>query len=390
MHVYVGSRYSTDAKIENKCFRDYQAQPPHAQCGAMNGRRLTVINRLLAVMKLNANSGRRWLFAISFAVSAVLLYLALRGVEWSRVGQIVASARWPVLLMSVVLAPIQPLLRATRWRVLLNAEGRIALGTVFWANSAGYFGNSFLPGRAGELVRTMMISRRSNLATPYVLTTALAERAFDLLFLIIASSIALAAIPGKPAWLTSASHTMAAAGIVAAIGLAFIPKTERLMTWVLTKLPVSARLREKLLGIAAQVRLGVNALHQPARLARFLGLTIVIWTGDVLIVMLTAYILHLYLSFPQGLLLVTALGLSSAIPSTPGYVGVYQFVAVTVLTPFGFTRNDALAYILMVQVLGYLVTTVLGLLALWKFNLSFSSLKSAEAAPAPRPEVGVA
>ena len=50
-----------------------------------------------------------------------------------------------------------------------------------------------------------------------------------------------------------------------------------------------------------------------------------------------------------------ALGLGSALPSTPGYVGVYQFVAVTVLTPFGFTRTDAIAYILVAQALMYVV-----------------------------------
>ena len=39
------------------------------------------------------------------------------------------------------------------------------------------------------------------------------------------------------------------------------------------------------------------------------------------------------------------MGLASALPSTPGYVGIYQFVAVSVLTPFGFSRTDAIAYI---------------------------------------------
>jgi len=53
-----------------------------------------------------------------------------------------------------------------------------------------------------------------------------------------------------------------------------------------------------------------------------------------------------------ALLLLTALGLGSALPSTPGYVGIYQFVAVTVLTPFGIGRDEALAFILVLQVLG--------------------------------------
>ena len=40
-----------------------------------------------------------------------------------------------------------------------------------------------------------------------------------------------------------------------------------------------------------------------------------------------------------------ALGLASAAPSTPGYVGIYQFVAVSVLAPFGFVREQALVFV---------------------------------------------
>ncbi len=313
----------------------------------------------------------------------MLLYYAVRGVDWSRVGRIVASARLPVLLASLVLMPVAPFLRATRWRVLLNAQASIPVSTVFWANSAGYLGNSFLPGRAGEFIRTMMISTRSQLTKSYVFTTALAERASDLLFLILASSVALASIADKPAWLSSAAHTMGIAAAVAALGLALIPKTQRLAAWIFGKLPVAPGLRDRLLAITDQIRLGVAALHHPARLIQFLSLTLVIWTMDVISAMILAYILRLSLSFPEGLLLITALGLSSAIPSTPGYVGVFQFVAVTVLVPFGMSKNDALAYILMMQVLGYVAVTSLGLLALWKFNLSVASFKAAaETSPA--------
>jgi hypothetical protein len=45
-------------------------------------------------------------------------------------------------------------------------------------------------------------------------------------------------------------------------------------------------------------------------------------------------------------------------------VGIYQFVAVTVLTPFGFSRTDAIAYILLAQAVQYVDITFWGLLAL--------------------------
>ena len=82
--------------------------------------------------------------------------------------------------------------------------------------------------------------------------------------------------------------------------------------------------------------------------------------------MLGAHALGLKIPLPVALLLLSALGLGSALPSTPGYVGIYQFVAVTVLTPFGFTRDAALAYILVAQASGYFVVAILGLPAVYK------------------------
>ena len=67
-------------------------------------------------------------------------------------------------------------------------------------------------------------------------------------------------------------------------------------------------------------------------------------------------------------LLLASLGLGSALPSTPGYVGIFQFVAVTVLLPFGFSRTDAIAYILVAQAMGYIVIGFWGALGLIRYR----------------------
>jgi hypothetical protein len=81
--------------------------------------------------------------------------------------------------------------------------------------------------------------------------------------------------------------------------------------------------------------------------------------------MLAGHSLHLDLSFSMSMLLITGLGLSSALPSTPGYVGIFQFVAVTVLVPLGISKSNALAFILVVQAYGYVSTALIGLPCLW-------------------------
>src|ERR1039457_5477273 len=62
------------------------------------------------------------------------------------------------------------------------------------------------------------------------------------------------------------------------------------------------------------------------------------------------------------------MGLGSALPSTPGYVGIYQFVTVGILTPFGVRHDDALAYSFVSQALNYAIVLVLGLPGLYRFK----------------------
>ena len=69
--------------------------------------------------------------AVAIVLAAVLLYYSLRGIEWKEVGRIIASANRRVLLFAAFLATGSLFLRSLRWRVLLNAEGRIGVPAVF-------------------------------------------------------------------------------------------------------------------------------------------------------------------------------------------------------------------------------------------------------------------
>src|SRR5206468_10905561 len=118
------------------------------------------------------------------------------------------------------------------------------------------------------------------------------------------------------------------------------------------------------LELAAQILRGLRTFHSPTRLASFGFFTVLIWSVDCITAMLGAYALGLQLPFRVALLLITGMGLGSALPSTPGYVGIYQFVTVSVLVPFGFTKTNAVAYILLAQAVQYVYITFWGLFAI--------------------------
>ena len=313
------------------------------------------------------SAGRRTLtYGAAALLAAALLYYSLRGVDWTEVGGLFKRASpWPLLLASGI-ASTTLFLRALRWRILLAAGGEVSVAIAFWATAAGYLGNNFLPARAGEIVRTAIISAQTRLSPAFVLATALAERIADAVALILISAIVLFVVPAPPGWMRGAARSAALVGLIGAAGIAVLPLLHPVVRRFVARLPLSEHVGERLVAAAEHALNGLRTFHDPARIAAFVAVTIVIWYLDALGSVLAASALGLTLSLPVAFLLIAGLSVGSALPSTPGYVGIYQFVAVTVLTPFGFTRSDAIAFILLAQAMMYVVIGAWGGLALWR------------------------
>jgi hypothetical protein len=309
-----------------------------------------------------------WLTLFTFGLAALLLYLALRGVNWKAFLATLRQGRYYLLPLLFIWSSLNYFQRAMRWRVLLSAEQRIRPLTVFWANMSGYLGNSFLPARAGELVRSAALGQKTGINTSFILATALTERLLDVIALVLISVLALLSLPQLSLALASALRGMAVIGGLGLLVVLLAPRLSGFFLRLLAILPFPSSWRPRLENLLLRFLDGMRSLQNPGRAASFVALTAFIWLADGLGSMLGAYILRLHLTLPQALLLLAGLGLSSAIPSTPGYVGVYQFAAVMVLAPFGFSKSDALAYILVAQAFNYIVVTVWGLPGLSYFR----------------------
>jgi uncharacterized protein (TIRG00374 family) len=302
----------------------------------------------------------------AIALAGVLLYFSLRGISWKEVWTLLSGVQKQYVALVCVLGSTALFLRAYRWRILLTSGGRVSIGTAFWATSIGYFGNNFLPARAGEVARTMVISSRAGLSNAYVLTTALLERMADALALVVISSLVLLTLPSQPDWIAKAAKPFAIIGALGVISIAVFPRLEKLGVAILHRLPIRDGIRYTLISWLEHILDGFRAFHDAGRASGFLGLTVVIWCLDAVSSVLCARGLGLQLPLPIAFLLITGLGLGSALPSTPGYVGIYQFVAVSVLTPFGFRKADAIAYILLFQALSYVLVGMWGSIGFWQ------------------------
>jgi uncharacterized protein (TIRG00374 family) len=310
-------------------------------------------------------------------LAAVLLYFAIRGVDWSGVWRTLSGARRDYIAAAAAIVCGSFFLRGLRWRILLKAgDARCGIGMVFWANMAGYLGNNFLPARAGELVRSFLVSRHSSLSKTYVLTTALAERLADVIALVLWSSLILMGLRPAPGWMAALSRSMAAVAAAGTVAIAVLPHTGGLISALLKRIPMPKALRRRLLAMTEQILLGLGAFHHWGRFFLFAMFTVTIWVADAASTMTGAAALGLHIPFSVAVLLLTCMGLGSALPSTPGYVGIYQFVAVTVLAPFGISRDGALAYILLIQAVGYTVVLAFGVAGIYRQGGSLRRLQA--------------
>jgi glycosyltransferase 2 family protein len=321
-----------------------------------------------------------WLVTLSIA--AVALYYSLRGVEWRRIGETVSHANPWYLALVFSMTSLSIVVRSVRWGVLLSAEEKIPVSTVFWATAVGYLGNAVLPARAGELLRTQMVSARSGLTRSYVFATALTGLAMDVIVLVVLSAIVIVTLPGTPEWLKKGSGSMAIFGLVGMAVLVVLPHCEPLVTRILRMTPGPEKLRLRLIGIGEQFLLGLRAFHHVSRFAVFAFISFTVWFLDAAGAMMVARALHIPLPFAVALLLIAGLALASSAPSTPGYVGVYQIVAVGILPEFGISKSDAIAFILVLQGVNYVVVLFWGFCGLWQLKRS-SAPNVREPAPDP-------
>jgi hypothetical protein len=232
-----------------------------------------------------------WKWPAAIGLAGALLYFALRGVDWRRAWIIVSHCRLKYLLLACGCSTLSYVVRAMRWRLLLTAKEKLAPTTVLWASSVGYLANAYLPARAGELVRTVMISSRSRLTKTYVFTMAMTERVIELIVLVVMASLMSLTLALKPLWLSRLLLLVTIGTLGAAALLLVLAKIDRARTGFIARLPVSPVTKNRLHDIAASVALALIAVRNPLRLLKVCAFSTIIWTLDATSAVILAHAL---------------------------------------------------------------------------------------------------
>lgn len=307
-----------------------------------------------------------WVLVLSALLAAVLLYFALRGVSWPALWGALRRGNPGYLALSFVTLSAAYVAMGLRWGVLVSGERRLTPTTAFWTTMIGLFGNGFLPARAGDVIRIVVTSRVAAASAGAVLAAVIAERLSDVLALATLGMLASLTLRTLPSWLRDATRLAAFIAIVGMVALVLASYAERATLSLLARAPLPEAVRSRAMGLLRKFLVGTRVLQRPRNAVCVAALTAMVWSLNIATTLEMARALHLALTWQQAMLFQIALGLASAAPSTPGYVGIFQFVAVTVLVPFGLTRDDAVALVIVLQAVTYIAVTLWGMLGVWR------------------------
>lgn len=326
---------------------------------------------------------RRWLAPLAgLLVSGALLYWAVQGVD---IGAAWAAARgadpgW--LLLSVLVATLTFVLRVPRWQQLLRTdEHRPLPAAAAWHGIAiGFMANNLIP-RSGEVLRAFVASRLASVGFTKAFSSVAVERIFDGLTLTAMLAIALLspAIPDDATVNGMLLRDIAVRGgiiclilLAAAILVVLLPaRAERLARRVIPWPKVAEKVAALIHGVAE----GLAAMRSPGRLLAVVAWSIVLWLVGAASFLLMFRAFGLDLGWSAALLVQAVLAFGVALPSTPGYVGVFEGVVVAVLSVFGVDKDLAFAYAVTYHVTTFVPITLLGLLSVVRTPIAFGDLR---------------
>ena len=301
---------------------------------------------------------------VGVAISAVFIWLALRGLHLPDVWVSLRSADYVWLIPSIAVYFLAVWARTWRWDYLLRPIKQIPLRRLFPVVVIGYMGNNVYPFRAGEVLRAVVLRQQENVPVSSSLATIIVERVFDGLVMLLFVFVALpfAPLPSDSIRLVVILGSVLFFGaLLVFFAVAAVPaRFMRLAEWLTNRL-APHRLRAPLLGFAARFVEGLLCLRNPRNLVMIFLTSVVIWLLETVKYWFVMHAFDFSVSFFALMLMNGVVNLATTLPSAPGYIGTFDGPGIAVLTLYGVEAAVATAYTLTLHAALWLPITLLGI-----------------------------
>jgi glycosyltransferase 2 family protein len=295
---------------------------------------------------------------LSPLIGLAILFVVLYSVDLGELAGIMEQVRFGWLLVACALVFISLPVMALRWSVIAKQAG---MASPYWhlvqSVAKGVALGTMTPGKLGELYRATYLARSSGGKIGPALATVVVDRVLDLAMLIISGSIAVIV-------LTHTHLIELPTLLLVSVGCAILAAAVIFIR--------SALVRKVLIKIAAMItrrsdiHLHVKdftstlSMFRPTVMARAVGLTVLLWSMNVIAVYCIARSLSLHVPLWFVALVCPLIALFNLVPITISGFGTTQVSSVALLGLRGIGAEPAVAFSFLFIAIGLWLYAVPG------------------------------
>jgi hypothetical protein len=313
-----------------------------------------------------------------------------------------------LLVASVVPLVVFLVMRAFRWRLLFYPKQGLQIVNLFAVINIGYLLSNIFPARLGDVGRAYLIGDTEDVSRTAAFSTVVAERVLDALCA-VGGFFIVVPFASLPNWMIRAGVVVGVLALVAVFIFVVLVRrrdwTLRLLDRVLRGLrwPDDEAMARFLRSLAKRTRLRflasipwvdrvslgkmagslIDGLSGITTLR--LGPPLLLWSVAIWAVISGFYWLVLLAFDPNqpfvaGVAVASVTALGMTVPSSPGYIGVFEALARETMVLFGMVPETALSFALVAHAIVYIIYTFLGLVSMAQQNVTYAEIQQGIAA----------
>ncbi len=294
---------------------------------------------------------------LGFGFTALFVYLIAEKLDWELVGESISRANWEWLILGLVSILVSAYFRIVRWwRILLVQAPTLTLKACVWPYLLGVWLNIAIPFRAGDFARAFGFREQLMSPASRILGLLVLERVLDLVAVFMVFLVGTLALTGSeviPRAFTIMAVIFAVLAVAGLLGLILLNKPIRKLVRWLSDLQ-SVRRYE----FSRQLRVwmdhffdGISTIRQPRVFLSVILLTAIMWTLEGF----TYYTVALAVGAAEPPLApwfaFSTATLATAIPSTPGFVGTFDYFAALGMSAFGVDWNTGTVFAVVAHII---------------------------------------
>lgn len=279
--------------------------------------------------------------ALGMALGVVAIFFCIQDIQFNHFWAILQSLLPNFIILAAIINLLVIMIKALRWQIIVSPVKHIGYFIGLRMLIVGFMANNVLPFRLGEVARLHLLKKHLDLGYVTSTGTIITERLVEGLSFIFLIIISMFYTP-YPLWMRH--------GLIMTIFLTLILfGVAKFYSGITFKNPLLTRLQHGFIGLGCWKITAKTFIISGAS-----------WLGQCLLLITIHQSFAVDLPVHSTFLILAAVNIAIAIPSTPAQIGAFELACVMIYQTFGIDQTTSLAMALVYHFVQLIPITTLG------------------------------